>query len=89
MLPPAGSYVAVARVRGDALPAAAFVPTGTHDGLVEAFLPDWEGEIYGEIAAIEFVSFIRQPEMDATESELRRLISDDVEHVMEVAREWR
>ncbi len=88
MLPPAGSYVAVARVRGDALPAAAFVPAA-HDGLVEAFLPDWEGEIYGEIAAIEFVSFIRQPEKDAGESELRRLISNDVEHVMEVAREWR
>jgi riboflavin kinase/FMN adenylyltransferase len=88
MLPPAGSYVAVARVRGKNLPAAAFVPAGTHSGLVEAFLPGWEGEIYGEIAAVEFVSFIRQPERGIGERKLGRLISDDVEHVMEVAREW-
>jgi riboflavin kinase/FMN adenylyltransferase len=89
LLPPAGSYAAVAHIGGESHPAAAFVPAGDRGGLVEAFLPGWEGEAYGELATIEFVSFVRPPEEDVRDDRLTELIGRDVEHVTEVSREWR
>jgi riboflavin kinase/FMN adenylyltransferase len=88
MLPPAGSYVARIRFGEESRPAAAFVPSGNHCCLVEAFVPEWEGDLYGELAEMEFVSFMRPPRRGAGNEELTKLIKNDVEHVMEVSEEW-
>ena len=83
LVPPPGSYVASVGIQHRKLPAAVFVHPGSV-GPIEAHIPFWEGDVYGEPAGIEFESFLRKPESGLSERELRKLIAEDVEKVLEV-----
>ncbi len=83
LVPPPGSYVALVGIQHRKLPAAVFVHPGSV-GLIEAHIPFWEGDVYGESAGIEFESFLRGPAKGLSERELKKLIEKDVEKVLEV-----
>jgi riboflavin kinase/FMN adenylyltransferase len=83
LVPPPGSYVASVGIHHRKLSAAVFVHPGSV-GLIEAHIPFWEGDVYGEPARVEFESFLRKPAKGLPEHELKKLIEEDVERVLEV-----
>ena len=82
-LPADGVYAARLRVGGSVLPAAASVgakPTFVDDGptVVEAFVLDFTGNLYGARAKLEFAQRLRGQEKFATVDELIARIDGDV-----------
>ena len=83
-LPADGIYAAWVLVDDQCLPAAASVGTKPtfHDvgpRVVEAFVLDFDGDLYGKDVRIEFVCFIRPQERFASAAELAAQIALDVE----------
>jgi len=66
LIPATGVYACFVRVRGEVHPAAVNVgvrPTfGGEELLIEAFILDFSGDIYGEHLTVEFVEYLR-PEL--------------------------
>lgn len=66
LIPATGVYACFVRVRGEVHPAAVNVgvrPTfGGEELLIEAFILDFSGDIYGEPLTVEFVEYLR-PEL--------------------------
>lgn len=66
LIPATGVYACFVRVRGEVHPAAVNVgvrPTfGGEELLIEAFILDFSGDIYGEQLTVEFVEYLR-PEL--------------------------
>jgi riboflavin kinase / FMN adenylyltransferase len=86
LLPPAGSYAAFAGSGSARMPAAAF--TVPEKRLVEVHIPGFQGDCYGASASVEFVSFLRKPEVFSTRAGLEKKISEDIGISMEVLKEW-
>ena len=88
-MPAEGVYAGWARVRGGRYRSAVSVgraPTfETHQPVtVEAFLLDFDGELYGEQAAIEFVEYLRSQETFADAEALKARMATDCEQVREL-----
>ena len=83
-LPADGIYAAWVVVEGQRLPAAASVGTKPtfHDAgprVVEAFVLDYDGNLYGKDVRIEFVRFLRPQERFDSAAELATQMGLDVE----------
>jgi len=88
VIPGHGIYAALAVLEGEAHPAAVNVgvrPTfGASELLIEAYLLDFEGDLYGSWLTVEFVERLR-PELDFPNVEaLVEQIGDDVAHVRRI-----
>ena len=86
LIPAEGVYAGWAEVRGSRHPAAISVgrmPTFhlEHPVTVEAFLLDFDGELYGEQAALEFVEYVRPQVAFAFADALRVQMAADCERV--------
>lgn len=83
LLPRDGIYAVWARVNGDRIAAAASLgvrPTfGAGERRLEAFLLDWNGDLYGDRVGIEFVKRLRDELRFASAAELSAQIAKDVE----------
>jgi len=82
LVPGEGVYAAWAEVRGTRYPAAVSVgraPTfGAHEPpTVEAFLLDFDGELYGEQITVEFVDFLRPQQAFPDADALKARMDDD------------
>jgi len=89
LMPGEGVYAGWAHIRGRRIPAAISVgraPTFHKDRpiVVEAFLMDFEGELYGEQAAIDFVDFVRPQRTFADAAALRAQMAIDCGRVREI-----
>jgi len=87
--PAEGVYAGWAAVRGRRYPAAVSVgraPTfGDGDPVtVEAYLLDFDGELYGEQVTLEFVERLRPQETFADAEALKARMADDCRRVREV-----
>lgn len=88
VIPGHGIYAALALLEGSAHPAAVNVgvrPTfGASELLIEAYLLDFEGDLYGSWLTVEFVERLR-PELDFPNAEaLVEQINDDVARVRRI-----
>jgi riboflavin kinase/FMN adenylyltransferase len=88
VIPGRGIYAVFARFEGERLPAAVSVgvrPTfGGGELLIEAFVLDFEGDLYGKTMTIEFVERLR-PELEFENvGALIARMSDDVEDVRRI-----
>ncbi|MCX5654193.1 MAG: bifunctional riboflavin kinase/FAD synthetase [Planctomycetota bacterium] len=86
LVPAEGVYAARALVLGKSYPAAVSVgraPTfhAAHPVVVEAFLLDFEGELYGEQAALDFLEFLRLQQTFPDAEALKRQMADDCDRV--------
>jgi riboflavin kinase/FMN adenylyltransferase len=83
LLPRDGIYAVWARIDGERIPAAASLgvrPTfGAGERRLEAFLLDWNGDLYGDRVGIEFVKRLRDELRFASAAELSEQIAKDVE----------
>jgi riboflavin kinase/FMN adenylyltransferase len=89
LVPGEGVYAAWAEVHGTRYPAAVSVgraPTfGAREPMtVEAFLLDFDGELYGEQIAVEFVELLRAQEAFPDAEALKRQMDDDCRRTREV-----
>ena len=90
LLPRDGIYAGLARVQGESFPAAVscgFNPTfaeGRHS--LEAYLLDFNRDIYGEAVELAFVDRIRSEKKFSSEEELTSQISEDVDTVKAMLR---
>jgi riboflavin kinase/FMN adenylyltransferase len=86
LIPANGVYCGLTRARGEIFPAAVsigFNPTFSDTELsIEAHLIGYDGNLYGEIAEIEFVNWIREERKFADEKELVKQIAKDVQQSM-------
>lgn len=83
LLPRDGIYAMTVRVRDEEVAAAASLgvrPTfGGGDRTLEAYLLDWEGDVYGDTIETAFVKRLRDELRFASASELTEQIARDVE----------
>jgi len=83
-----GIYAGLAKVKGEAYPAAISIgynPTFTEaKHSVEAHLIEFDGDIYDEEVELEFVARIRNERKFGSEDELSAQISDDVKSAVEI-----
>jgi riboflavin kinase / FMN adenylyltransferase len=89
LIPAQGVYAGWATVGGRRLAAAISVgslPTfhRQHPVVVEAFLLDFEGELYGAQVALEFVEHLRSQAAFATPDDLRKQLAADCERVRKI-----
>jgi riboflavin kinase/FMN adenylyltransferase len=89
LVPAEGVYAGWAEVRGERVGAAISVgraPTfdATQPPTVEAFLLDFDGELYGEQVAVEFLRYLRPQETFADADALRQKMADDCARVREL-----
>lgn len=88
VIPAIGIYAALAHVRGETHKAAINVGTrptfGAGELLIEAFLLDFDGDLYGEDMTVEFVEYIRPELKFATVEELVDRMNDDVLKTREI-----
>ncbi len=89
LVPAEGVYAGWAGVRGGRHAAAVSVgcaPTFDTDEpvTVEAFLLDFDGELYGEQAAIDFVEYLRPQQTFADADALKAQMGEDCERVREL-----
>lgn len=94
LVPREGVYAGWAIVQGRRQRAAVSVgraPTFHHEHpvVVEAFLMDFDGELYGEQMAVEFVEFIRPQQTFADAETLRTQMTADCGRVREILAEVR
>ncbi len=87
-LPSDGIYAAMAFVEGTWFQAAASIgvrPTfGGSNRTVEAYLLDFNGDLYGKTTLLEFVQRLRDEAYFSSTEELRLQIEKDVEHTRQV-----
>ncbi|MCX5685007.1 MAG: riboflavin biosynthesis protein RibF [Planctomycetota bacterium] len=86
LVPAEGVYAGRAMVAGTTCRAAISVgrmPTfqAVHPVVVEAFLLDFEGELYGEQAALDFVEYLRPQQAFPDAESLKRQMAADCERV--------
>lgn len=83
LLPRDGIYALWAEVNGERVRAAASLGVNpTFSGgerRLEAYLLDWDGEVYGDAVRVEFVTRLRDEERFASPKELAAQIAIDVE----------
>lgn len=83
VIPAIGIYAALAHVEGDVHEAAVNVGTrptfGAGELLIEAFLLDFDADLYGKEITIEFVEYIRPELKFASVEDLVTRMNDDVE----------
>ena len=83
LLPRDGIYAMTVRVRDEEVTAAASLgvrPTfGSGDRTLEAYLLDWEGDVYGDTIEAAFVKRLRDELRFASAEELTEQIAHDVE----------
>jgi riboflavin kinase/FMN adenylyltransferase len=88
VIPAHGIYAAFAEVGEQRLPAAVSVgvrPTfGGGELLIEAYLLDFDGDLYGKVVALEFVERIRPELRFDTADALVDRMSEDVAAVREI-----
>ena len=94
LAPAEGVYAGWAQVRGHRYAAAVSAgraPTFGDGGppTVEAYLLDFDGELYGEQVTLEFVSYVRPQQAFADAEALKRQMADDCRRVREVLAERR
>lgn len=77
-----GIYAAWATIAGKRYGAAVFVDEAR--ALLEAYLIDFSGDIYGEGMAVEVVKKIRDARVFSTEDALKKAIADDVRTIRSV-----
>lgn len=81
-LPLDGVYATLARINGrvyDSMTNIGKNPTfGGEHRSVEVFLLDFQGDIYGEVLAVEFVQRLRGEKQFASAEELKQQIAEDV-----------
>jgi riboflavin kinase/FMN adenylyltransferase len=90
LVPAEGVYAGRALVLDRSYPAAVSVgrmPTfhAEHPLVVEAFLLDFEGELYGEQVALDFLEYLRPQEAFADAEALKRQMAADCERVRTIA----
>ena len=90
LAPAEGVYAGWAEVRGGRCLAAISVgraPTfrGPNEIVVEAFLLDFEGELYGEQVALDFLEYLRSQQAFADAEALKRQMAADCERVRAIA----
>jgi len=90
LVPAEGVYAGRALVLGKSYTAAISVgrvPTfqAQHAVVVEAFLLDFEGELYGEQAALDFLEYLRPQQAFADAEALKRQMAADCERVRDIA----
>ena len=90
LVPAEGVYAGRALVLDKSYPAAISVgrmPTfqAQHPLVVEAFLLDFEGELYGEQAALDFLEYLRPQQAFADAEALKRQMAADCERVRDIA----
>jgi len=86
LVPAEGVYAGIAIVLGKSYPAAISVgraPTfhAEHPVVVEAFLLDFEGELYGEPVALDFLEFLRPQQAYPDAEALKVQMAADCERV--------
>ena len=91
LLPRDGIYAMTVRVRDEEVAAAASLgvrPTfGSGDRTLEAYLLDWEGDVYGDTIDAAFVKRLRDELRFASAEELTEQIARDVEATRAALRE--
>ena len=90
LVPAEGVYAGRALVLGKSCAAALSVgrlPTfhAAHPLVVEAFLLDFEGELYGEQAALDFLEYLRPQQAFPDAEALKRQMAADCERVRAIA----
>jgi len=88
LAPAEGVYAGYARVRGRRYAAAVSVGRAPTFGegepvVVEAYLLDFDGELYGEQVTVEFVAHVRPQETFADAEALKAQMADDCRRVRE------
>jgi riboflavin kinase/FMN adenylyltransferase len=83
VLPPAGVYVTCVACGGKVYPAVTnlgFAPTMRSQGhrIVESFLLDFKGDLYGKIIEVFFLKFLRREEEFESHEALRSQIGHDI-----------
>lgn len=85
VIPAIGIYAALAHVEGEVHRAAVNVGTrptfGAGELLIEAFLLDFDGDLYGKELTVEFVEYIRPELKFATVEDLVTRMDDDVAQI--------
>ena len=89
LMPAEGVYAARAVIRGSRLAAAVSVGRMAtfhkeHAAVVEAFILDFDSELYGEQAAIEFIEYLRPQQAFAGPEALKAQMSADCRRVREI-----
>jgi len=89
LMPAEGVYAGWAEVRGERYAAAVSVgraPTFETDQpvTVEAFLLDFDGELYGEQVAVDLVEYLRAQQIFADAQALKARMAEDCQRVREV-----
>lgn len=56
-----------------------FFVRGSYDNIVEVFIFEFEGNLYGSYLEIEFVKFIRKPRMVRSMGSLKKLVHSDIQ----------
>jgi riboflavin kinase / FMN adenylyltransferase len=88
LIPPHGVYAVRVEVEGKTRPGAAYVgvrPTfGEHTVMVEAYLFDFEGDLYERELALSFVQRLRGERRFATVAALQQQMAKDVEKARRV-----
>jgi len=92
LMPAEGVYAARAVIRGSRLAAAVSVGRMAtfhkeHAAVVEAFILDFDGELYGEQAALEFIEYLRPQQAFAGAEALKAQMSADCRRVREILAE--
>ena len=85
VIPAIGIYAALAHVEGEVHRAAVNVGTrptfGAGELLIETFLLDFDGDLYGKELTVEFVEYIRPELKFATVEDLITRMDDDVAQI--------
>jgi riboflavin kinase/FMN adenylyltransferase len=86
LIPPPGSYAVFARAGCSSMEAVAF--TVPERNLIEVHVPSLKGELYGAAVSVDFISFIRAPEICRSNDDLKKKIASDLDVSMEVLKKW-
>lgn len=91
VLPPDGVYAAWTFIGGESYGAAAYVgrrPTfGEKERLVEVFLLDFQGDLYGQELKVEFLERLRPDMTFPSAGALQAQIKKDVAHIRAILEE--
>jgi riboflavin kinase/FMN adenylyltransferase len=86
VVPPNGIYAGVARGHRAAVSIGVNPHYGAAERRFEAYLLDFDGDLYGEVLRVELWTFLRPEAEFTSEAELVRQIGRDVEAARSAAR---